>query len=52
MELNTSPTKAGREINGGFSDGADRLINADPRMETMVDAYQIDWAQQGGDLLV
>jgi len=44
--------EGGPGINGGFSDGANRLINADPRMETMVDAYQIDWAQQGGDLLV
>jgi fibronectin type 3 domain-containing protein len=44
--------EGGPGINGGFSDGANRIINADPRMETMVDAYKTAWDQMGGDLLI
>jgi fibronectin type 3 domain-containing protein len=36
----------------GFTDSAYRTLNADPRMETLVDAYQTDWDQQGGDELM
>jgi hypothetical protein len=36
----------------GFTRAANDLLNADPRMETMMDAYQTVWDQQGGDVLV
>jgi fibronectin type 3 domain-containing protein len=36
----------------GFSDSAYGILNADARMETLVDAYQTDWDQQGGNELM
>jgi hypothetical protein len=44
--------EGGPGINSAFSDAANRLINADPRMTTMMEAYQTGWEQMGGDLLI
>lgn len=44
--------EGGPGINGAFSDAENVAINAEPRMESMVEAYQSSWAQQGGDLLI
>lgn len=44
--------EGGPGINSAFSDASNKLINADPRMETMVDTYQTAWDEMGGDLLI
>ena len=44
--------EGGPGINTAFTDAANRLINADSRMETMVNSYQTGWDQMGGDLLI
>ncbi|MGD0096301.1 MAG: hypothetical protein ABSB60_07385 [Terracidiphilus sp.] len=44
--------EGGPGINGAFTDAANMAINADPRMETMMDAYKTAWDQMGGDLLI
>jgi hypothetical protein len=44
--------EGGPGINGAFTDDANRIINADPRMQTLVDAYKNAWDNMGGDLLI
>jgi fibronectin type 3 domain-containing protein len=44
--------EGGPGINSAFSTAENVAINADSRMETMVDAYKTAWDQMGGDLLI